>query len=67
MCVPIHLPRTILDKEGLLKAHNRALRKGGLWTVAFQYLWDLALMIERCRTANVENIDWVGKTIKLFS
>ena len=57
-CVSIHLPRANLDKEELFKAHNTDKINGGMLTVIHQYLWDMALMIERCLTDTVDIIDW---------
>ena len=45
-CLSIHLPRTNLDKEELLKVHKVAVQCGAMLTVVYTYRWDLARLIE---------------------
>ena len=55
-CVSVHLPATNVDREELLTAHRTALKFGGMLTVSHPYLWDLAMMLERCVSDNAEKI-----------
>ena len=49
-CISVHLPRTNLDKQGLLKARRTATISGTMLSVVHQYLWDTAKMVEGCHT-----------------
>ena len=54
----IHFPRTGRDKEELLSARKAAWRRGAMVSVAHQYLWNLALLVESCNTYNIDKLKW---------
>ena len=56
--LPTHSPRTNLDKEELLHSNKVALHRGAMLTVTYQYLWDIALVIDGCNVNNMDKINW---------
>ena len=51
-CLSIHLPRTDLDKQGLIQARRKATICGTMISVVQQYLWDTAELLEGCATGH---------------
>ena len=60
-CLSVHLPRTNLDKQGLIEARKKTTIRGKMLSGPQQYLWDTTEFTEGCQTKTVDIVDWTNQ------